>query len=299
MEDFRSGFVSLIGKPNVGKSTLLNKLVGEKIAIVSACPQTTRNLIRGIVTFDEAQIIFVDTPGITELSKVKTLLDRQIIRETLKGLKGTDLILFLVDGTPFSQEDDFILKNLKQLKKPVFLVVNKVDQLKEFQWKAISEEYLSHFPFSRVIPVSAKKETNLSILAGEMIQQLPVHPPYYPSDLITDSPERILIAEFIREKIFHFTRQEIPYSSLVKIQQFEERKNHLIYIRAAIYVEHSSQRGILVGKSGSMIKKIGEEARREIETHLGCKIYLDLWVGVKKAWRMRQKSFREIGPQMD
>jgi len=299
MEDFRSGFVTLIGKPNVGKSTLLNKLVGEKIAIVSACPQTTRNLIRGIVTFDEAQIIFVDTPGITELSKIKTLLDRQIIRETLKGLKGTDLILFLVDGTPFSREDDFILNNLKRLKKPVFLIINKVDQLKEFQWKALSEEYLSHFPFSRVIPVSAKKETNLSILVGEMIQQLPVHPPYYPSDLITDYPERILIAEFIREKIFHFTRQEIPYSSLVKIQQFEERKNNLIYIRAAIYVEHSSQRGILVGKSGSMIKKIGEEARREIETHLGCKIYLDLWVGVKKAWRMRQKSFREIGPQMD
>ena len=299
MEDFRSGFVTLIGKPNVGKSTLLNKLVGEKIAIVSASPQTTRNLIRGIVTFDEAQIIFVDTPGITELSKIKTLIDRQIIRETLKGLKGTDLILFLVDGTPFSQEDDFILNNLKRLKKPVFLIINKVDQLKEFQWKALSEEYSSHFPFSRVIPVSAKKETNLSILAGEMIQQLPVHPPYYPSDLITDYPERILIAEFIREKIFHFTRQEIPYSSLVKIQQFEERKNNLIYIRAAIYVEHSSQRGILVGKSGSMIKKIGEEARREIETHLGCKIYLDLWVGVKKAWRMRQKSFREIGPQMD
>ena len=299
MEDFRSGFVTLIGKPNVGKSTLLNKLVGEKIAIVSACPQTTRNLIRGIVTFDEAQIIFVDTPGITELSKIKTLIDRQIIRETLKGLKGTDLILFLVDGTPFSQEDDFILNNLKRLKKPVFLIINKVDQLKEFQWKALSEEYLSHFPFGRVIPVSAKKETNLSILVGEMIQQLPVHPPYYPSDLITDYPERILIAEFIREKIFHFTRQEIPYSSLVKIQQFEERKNNLIYIRAAIYVEHSSQRGILVGKSGSMIKKIGEEARREIETHLGCKIYLDLWVGVKKAWRMRQKSFREIGPQMD
>ncbi len=299
MEDFKSGFVTLIGKPNVGKSTLLNRLVGEKIAIVSACPQTTRNLIRGIVTFDEAQIIFVDTPGITELSKIKTLIDRQIIRETLKGLKGTDLILFLVDGTPFSQEDDFILKNLERLKKPVFLIINKVDQLKEFQWKALSEEYLSHFPFRRVIPVSAKKETNLSILAGEMIQQLPVHPPYYPSDLITDYPERILIAEFIREKIFHFTRQEIPYSSLVKIQQFEERKNNLIYIRAAIYVEHSSQRGILVGKSGSMIKKIGEEARREIETHLGCKIYLDLWVGVKKAWRMRQKSFREIGPQMD
>lgn len=299
MEDFKSGFVTLIGKPNVGKSTLLNKLVGEKITIVSACPQTTRNLIRGIVTFDEAQIIFVDTPGITELSKIKTLLDRQIIRETLKGLKGTDLILFLVDGTPFSQEDDFILNNLKGLKKPVFLIINKVDQLKEFQWKALSEEYLGHFPFSRVIPVSAKKETNLSILAGEMIQQLPVHPPYYPSDLITDSPERILIAEFIREKIFLFTRQEIPYSSLVKIQQFEERKNNLIYIRAAIYVEHSSQRGILVGKSGSMIKKIGEEARREIETHLSCKIYLDLWVGVKKAWRMRHKSLREIRPQMD
>jgi len=166
MEGFRSGFVSLIGKPNVGKSTLLNKLIGEKIAIISARPQTTRNLIRGIVTFDEAQIIFVDTPGIIELSKTKTLVDRQIIRETLKGLKGADLILFLIDGTPLSQEDNFILKNLRGLKTPVFLVINKIDQLKEFQWKALSEEYLAHFSFNHVIPISAKKATNLSILAG-------------------------------------------------------------------------------------------------------------------------------------
>lgn len=295
MKKFKAGFVTLIGKPNVGKSTLVNQLVGEKIAITSARPQTTRNIIQGIVTFDEAQMIFLDTPGIINLTQTKTLIDQHTIEEALKSLEGVDLVSVMVEPTPISEEDKFILENLKKIKKPVFLVINKIDEIKDLQLESLKKEYLNLFPFTRIIPISAKKGTNLSILVGEMIQYLPFHPAYYSSDLITDQPERVLVAELIREKIFILTRQEIPYSVILKVEQFEERKKDLIYIRAAIYVEHNSQKGILIGKSGKMIKDIGKLARKDIEKHLGCQVYLDLWVGVKKDWRKDKKSLKEMG----
>ena len=279
----------------MGKSTLVNKLVGEKIAITSARPQTTRNIIQGIVTFDEAQIVFLDTPGIINLTQAKTLIDQHTIKEALKSLEGVDLVGVMVEPTPISEKDKFILENLKKIKKPVFLVINKIDKTKDSQLESLKNEYLNLFPFTRIIPISAKKGTNLSVLIGEMIQHLPYHPAYYSSDLITDQPERVLVAELIREKIFNLTRQEIPYSVMVKVEQFEERKKNLIYIRAAIYAEHTSQRGILIGKSGKMIKDIGRLARKDIEKHLGCQVYLDLWVGVKKDWRKDKKSLKEMG----
>lgn len=295
MKEFKAGFVSLIGKPNVGKSTLVNQLVGEKIAITSTRPQTTRNIIQGIVTFEEAQIIFLDTPGIINLTQTKTLIDRHLIKETFKSLEGVDIISVMVEPPLISEKDKFILENLKKIERPVFLVINKIDKIKDFQLESLEKEYLNLFPFARIIPISAKKGTNLSIFVGEIIQYLPPHPAYYSSDLITDQPERILVAELIREKIFILTRQEIPYSVMLKVEQFEERKKDLIYIRAAIYVEHDSQRGILIGKSGKMIKDIGKLARQDIEKHLGCRVYLDLWVGVKKDWRKDKESLKEMG----
>lgn len=296
--NFKSGFVSLIGKPNVGKSTLINYLVGDKIAIISEKPQTTRNIIRGIVTFEEAQIVFLDTPGIVRLSETKTPIDRHIIEQALRGLKGTDLIVLIVDPSSISEEDKFIIENLRKIEKVVFLAINKIDKIKEKELRSLCQDYENLFPFVRIIPISAKKGTNISILAGEMIQYLPVHPPYYSSDLITDQPERVLIAELIREKIFSLARQEIPYSVLVNVNQFEQRKNDLIYIQATLYVEHSSQKGILIGRAGKMIKMIGEMARGEIEERLGCRIYLDLQVAVKKGWRRRKESLKDLGYQL-
>jgi GTP-binding protein Era len=294
-DNFRAGFVTLIGKPNVGKSTLINQLIGEKIAIVSPRPQTTRNVIKGIVTFDEAQVIFLDTPGIISLNKTRTLVDRHIIEEALRSLEGIDLIAIVVEPFSICEEDKFILQKLKEINKPAFLVINKIDKIKESQLESLKKGYSDLFLFSRIIPISAKKGTNLSIFMGEIIQHLPYHSIYYPSDFITDQPERILVSELIREKIFILTRAEIPYSTMVKVSQFEEREEGPIYIRVVIYVEQKSQKGILIGKSGKMIKEIGSLARKEIEKRLGCQVYLDLWVAVKKNWRRQKKSLKEMG----
>lgn len=293
---FKCGFVALVGRPNVGKSTLLNALVGKKIAIISPRPQTTRNIIRGIVTFKEAQIIFVDTPGIAELASAKTPLDRYIVEEALASIDGVDLIIFMTEPSPPARKDKFLLEHLKKVEKPVFLVINKSDKSKEGYIFALMEEYREIFPFQKMIPVSAKKGTNLSILVGEMINALPPGKPYYPRDLVTDQPEELILGEIIREKVFALTRQEVPYSTLIKIEEISERKGrNLTYIRASIYVEESSQRGILVGKGGRMIKEIGKLAREEIEKRLGTRVYLELRVGVKRHWRRKKESLQELG----
>jgi GTP-binding protein Era len=292
---YKAGFVTLVGKPNVGKSTLLNKLVGDKIAITSSRPQTTRNIIRGVVSFEEAQIVFIDTPGLMQIENAPTPVDKKILEETLRGLEGVDVVVAIVEPGKPSSEDLFILNNLKEIRKPVILALNKMDKIKEAEINAFISGYEKYFPFNKSIPISAKKGTNLSILVGEIIQYLPPHPPYYSSDLVTDQAERILVAEFIREKVFELTRQEIPYSVIVKVQEFKERTQNLTYISATIYTEHSSQKGILIGKKGSMIKKIGQLARKEIENRLSCRIYLDLNVGVKKDWRKKVESLKEIG----
>jgi len=294
MNKFKAGFVTLIGKPNVGKSTLLNKLVGEKIAIISSHPQTTRNIIKGIVTFEEAQIIFLDTPGIVKVSQAKTPIDKKVIGRAFKTLEGVDVAAFMAGPEKASPEDIFVINNLKGLKNPVLLVINKIDKIKKSLLEPLIKSYRDIFPFKQIIPISAKNGTNLSILVGELIRYLPDHLPYYPSDLFTDQAENILVAELIREKVFALTHQEVPYSVLVKVKQFEERKKDLIYINATIYTEYSSQKGILIGKSGGMIKEIGKLARKDIEERLGCRVYLDLRVGVKKKWRKQKESLREL-----
>lgn len=294
-KSYKAGFVTLIGKPNVGKSTLLNKLVGDKIAIISPRPQTTRNIIRGVVTFEEAQIVFIDTPGVVQIEKAPTPVDRKILEETLRGLEGVDVIVMVVEPGKPSSEDQFILDNLKQIKKPVILALNKIDKIKNMEVDRFLSFYEQYFPFNRALSVSAKKGTNLSILVGEIIQYLPVHAPYYSSDFLTDQAERILVGEFIREKVFELTHQEVPYSVMVKVHDFKERSKDLTYISATIYVEHSSQKGILIGKRGNMIKKIGQLARKEIEARLGCRIYLDLNVAVKKNWRRKIESLKDLG----
>ena len=293
--EFRAGFVTLVGKPNVGKSTLLNKLVGEKIAITSPRPQTTRNIIKGVITFEEAQIVFIDTPGLIQIEKAPTAVNKKIIEETLVGLKGVDIVVFMVDDREPSSEDYFIMNHLKGLSKPVILSINKLDRIDAYRVDSLTTSYQDSFLFNKSIPVSAKKGTNLSILVGEIIHHLPVHPPYYPSDLITDQAERILVSELIREKIFQLTHQEVPYSVMVKVDEFKERSANLVYISATIYTEYSSQRGILIGKRGRMIKKIGQLARKEIEHLLNCRAYLDLRVGVKKGWRNKMESLKDIG----
>lgn len=292
---YKAGFVTLVGRPNVGKSTLLNKLVGEKIAIISPRPQTTRNIIRGVVTFEEAQIVFVDTPGLMHIDKAPTPVDRKILEETIKGLEGVDVVVVIVEPKIPGPEDEFIFSHLKKIRKPTILALNKIDRIKKEEIDNYMGEYEKLFTFNKSIPISAKKGTNLSILTGEIIGYLPDHPPYYSSDLITDQPERILVAELIREKVFQLTRQEVPYSVLVKVHEFKERSRDLTYISATIYAEHSSQKGILIGKKGSMIKKIGELARKEIENRLGCRVYLDLNIGVKKGWRKNIDSLKDIG----
>ncbi len=209
------------------------------------------------------------------------------------------MIVLMVDCTsPISEEDKFIVEKLKTIEKIVFLAMNKIDKIKESELNSLCQDYENLFPFARIIPISAKKGTNVSILVGEMIQYLPPHPPYYSSDLITDQPERILVAELIREKIFALARQEIPYSVLVRVNQFEQRRKDLIYIQATLYVEYSSQKGILIGRAGKMIKMIGEMARSEIEGRLGCQIYLELRVSVKKAWRRRKESLKDLGYEL-
>ncbi len=296
---FKAGFVTLVGKPNVGKSTLLNKIIGDKIAITSPRPQTTRNIIKGVVTFEEAQIIFIDTPGLTQFEEAATPVDKKIIEATLMGLEGVDIIVFIAEPKEMTSEDRFILDSLKKIKKPVILALNKTDKIKSHQADFLISHYQEYFPFQRTIPISAKRGTNISILVGEIINYLPYHSPYYSSDLVTDQAERTLAAEFIREKIFELTRNEIPYSVMVKVHDFKERTNNLIYINATIYTEHSSQKGILIGKRGRMIKKIGELARKEIESRFNCRVYLDLKVGVKKGWRKDVTSLKDLGFEVE
>ena len=292
--DYRAGFVTFVGKPNVGKSTLLNKLVGDKIAITSRRPQTTRNVVRGIVTFDEAQIVFLDTPGLIELEKAPTLADRMIVEEALRGLAAVDIVVMVADNRHPEARDLMIIEQIRELERPVILAINKSDRMQPYQIEEQIQRFQTHFAFHRIIPLSATRGSNLTILAGEIIQLLPQHPPYYTTHVATDQTEQTLVAELIREKVFELARQEIPYSCKVQIDEFVERENGVTYIGAAIYVEHKSQKGILIGKKGAMIKSLGQRAREDIERRLNCKVYLALRVGVKKNWRNRITGFSQV-----
>ena len=289
-----SGFVSLVGKPNVGKSTLLNSILGEKVAIVSHKPQTTRNRILGVYTSSKGQIVFLDTPGIHQpIHK----LNEYMVEVALATLKEVDIIVLIIDGTRgITQEDRLAVGRVFSLEKakPVLGIVNKIDLMKPQETERRLRELEEQGPFTRVLALSALTGEGVNVLLDTLFSLLPIGPFYYPPDMITDQPEEFWIAEIIREKIFNFTHQEIPYSTAVVVEEIKEKENILV-VEAIIFVERSSQKGIIIGQKGQMLKKIGEAAREELERFLGIKVYLNLWVKVKEKWRKKEGALRELG----
>lgn len=289
---FKSGFVTVIGRPNVGKSTLINKIIGQKIAIMSDKPQTTRSRIQCILTQDDAQFIFLDTPGI---HKPKFKLGEYMLKAAEGTLKEVDVIFFVVDATEkFGGGEKYILERLSATDKPVILVINKIDLVDKEKVLPIIAEYSAKKNFSAIIPISAADGTNISELLTETKKFLPEGPKYYSEEMVTDQPERIIISELIREKILQVTEDEVPHSVAVDIEEISERKK-IFFIRAVIYVERDSQKGILIGKGGEFLKNIGKNARAEIEMLLGKKIFLDLWVKVKRGWRNSDGAIKNFG----
>lgn len=292
-EEFKSGFVAVIGRPNVGKSTLINSLIGQKVVIMSDKPQTTRNRIMCVLTQDDAQILFLDTPGI---HKPKHRLGEYMVKAAENTLREVDLILFVVDASEgFGAGEEYILERLSQVKTPVMLVVNKVDKMSREELLPIIKDYAAKRDFTSVVPISALHKDNLECLVKEVKSYLPDGPHYFPEDMVTDQPERLVIAELIREKVLHATREEIPHAIAVDIEEIKQRPNDDVYVRAVIYVERDSQKGIVIGARGALLKEIGKMARLDIENLLGSKIFLDLWVKVKKDWRNKEGSLRSFG----
>lgn len=293
-EGYRSGFVAIIGRPNVGKSTLLNRIVGQKVAIMSDKPQTTRNKIQGIYTSEDFQIIFIDTPGI---HKPKHKLGEYLVEVAYNTLKEVDAILYVVDATAeYGGGEEYIIRSLAGVKTPVILAVNKIDLIDDRgRISEIIAQYQNRYPFAEILPVSAITGENLAQLLQVLGGYLPEGPQYYPEDMVTDQPERFVIAELIREKVLHLTREEVPHSVAVVVETVKDRGNGKIYVEAIIYVERESQKGIIIGKRGQMLKEIGRLARLDIEAILGSHTYLDLWVKVKPDWRRREVDLRNFG----
>ncbi|GAK04180.1 GTP-binding protein Era [Geomicrobium sp. JCM 19037] len=290
---FKSGFISLIGRPNAGKSTLLNQVIGQKIAIMSDKPQTTRNKIQAVHTTADEQMIFLDTPGI---HKPKHRLGEFMVSQALDTLKEVDVVLFFIDvSEKFGGGEAYILESLQRVNTPVFLVMNKIDKIHPDQLLERIDEYRHHYDFKEVIPISALYNQNVDVLTKEIRKYLPEGPKYYPDEQITDHPERFIIAELIREKVLAHTRDEIPHSIAVIIDSVKERPNQKTYVQATIVVERQSQKGIVIGKQGAMLKKVGQEARKDIRVLLGSDIFLELWVKVQKDWRNKARFLNEQG----
>ncbi|MDI3327710.1 MAG: GTPase Era [Alicyclobacillaceae bacterium] len=290
---YKSGFVAIVGRPNVGKSTLLNHLLGTKIAIMSDKPQTTRNRIRGVLTREQGQVVFLDTPGV---HRPRHRLGDYMTKVALATLQEVDLILFVIDVTStFGPDEQVILDHLSGTETPVFLIINKVDLVEPETVLPLIERHKDRHPFAEIIPVSAVKGTNLDRLEEQIFRYLPEGPQYYPPDQVTDHPESFIISELIREKVLHLTREEVPHSVAVVVEETEQRENGVLYVRAVIFTEKESQKAILIGKGGGMLKQVGQLARREMEALLGTRIYLDLWVKVKKDWRNREALLRSLG----
>ena len=293
-QDFRSGFISIIGKTNVGKSTLLNSILGEKIAIISEKPQTTRNKILGIKNTHRAQMIFLDTPGI---HKARSQLNRYMVKEATRTYSEVDIVLLVIEAdTPSGEKDNFVVETLNKIEIPILLAINKVDLVKKTALLPLMDEYKNLCNFEGIIPISALSGEGVNLLVEELENLLPTGPRYFPEEMITDLPERFIVAEMIREKIFNLTSQEIPYSVAVMVEEFKEREDtDTIYIRAVIHVEKPSQKGIVIGKKGRLLKDIGKAARGDIESLLGTKVYLELWVKVDKDWSKDIKAMRRLG----
>ncbi|MEK3890691.1 GTPase Era [Bacillus sp. FSL K6-3431] len=295
---FKSGFISIIGRPNVGKSTYLNRVIGQKIAIMSDKAQTTRNKVQGVLTTNEAQMIFIDTPGI---HKPKHKLGDFMMKIAINTLKEVDLVLFMINAKEgFGRGDEFIIEKLQGLSTPVFLVINKIDQIEPDELFPLIEQYKEKYKFAEVLPISALEGNNVDRLLEQILLQMPEGPQYYPADQITDHPERFIVSELIREKALHLTREEIPHSIAVLIEKMEQKADQdIVHVMATIIVERDSQKGIVIGKQGKMLKEIGQRARLDIEHLLGSKVFLELWVKVQKDWRNKASHLRDFGFKED
>ena len=296
-DNFKSGFVAIIGRPNVGKSSMLNYYIGKKIAIMSDKPQTTRNKILGIMTKDDYQIAFTDTPGI---HKTKTELGERMVEASFSATKDVDLIIFMT--TPVKEVlkgDEIILSKLKK-NVPVFLVINKVDQLKKFNDIDLTiAKYMNLFPFEGIYPISIKDNKNMDVLLNDILKYLPYGPKYYPDEMVSDHSNSFLISELIREKILLLTKEEVPHSVAVVVDMMEEAENDYLDIYANIILEKDSQKRIIIGKDGAMIKTIKEASIKDIKKLLNRKIHLNLWVKIKKDWKNKPSELANLGYKKD
>ena len=292
-KQFKSGFVAIVGRPNVGKSTFMNYVLGQKIAIMSDKAQTTRNKIQGVYTNQDCQIVFLDTPGI---HKPKHELGNFMVESAYSALKEEDAVLFMVNAAEKrGPGDDFIIEKLKKIKTPVFLVLNKIDLISPDELLDRVESYQETIPFAGIIPISVLQGNNVQELMTTLTNHLPEGPQYYPSDQITDHPEYFVVSELIREKILHLTKEEIPHSVAVTVDKMQKDEFDKVHVYANIIVERPTQKGIIIGKGGKLLKEIGVRARKDIEQLLGNKVYLELWVKVEKDWRKKKSHLQDFG----
>jgi GTP-binding protein Era len=294
MAPFKSGFISILGRPNVGKSTLLNRLIGEKIAAVSDKPQTTRNRILGIKNIEGGQFIIIDTPGLHE---GRSELNRRMVRTAIASGRDADVLLFMIEArAPAAERDRQMTESLQGSKGIPFLVINKIDLVKKEALLPIIDRYQRLYPFEKIIPTSAATGEGVDILLDEILNYLPESPPYYPEDMVTDQTERFLVSEIIREHVIQQSYQEIPYSTAVTIEEFKEApEKNLVVIKGTIHVERVSQKKILIGKGGQKLKEIGEAARKEAEALLGKRVFLELWIHVEKNWTQDPGALDRLG----
>jgi GTP-binding protein Era len=294
MASFKSGYIAILGKPNVGKSTLFNRILGEKIAIVTDRPQTTRNRILGIKNVEGGQFIFLDTPGLHE---GHSELNCRMVQTAMASSRDADILLCIIEtSSPLTKEDRKMVESLKEGRGFPFLVINKIDLIKKERLLPLMDQYQRLHPFEKIIPVSAITGEGVDILMNEILKYLPESPPYYPEDMVTDQTERFVVSEMIREKVIYHTYQEIPYSSAVTIESFKEHpEKNLIVIQGTIHVEKDSQRKILIGKGGQKLKRIGEAARKDIENFLDKRVFLELWVNVERDWTRNPRALNELG----
>ena len=292
-DEFRSGTATIVGRPNVGKSTLLNRLVGQKVSITASKPQTTRHRIGGVLSRDDAQIVFVDTPGIHR--DRRSAMSRYLNRTARGAIDGVDVVIFMVEALRWTDEDDDVRRGLRESSKPVLLVPNKIDRV---PGREALLPFLDRFQhdgeFEEIIPVSARREENLSILVREVRARLPVRPALFPPDALTDRSERFLAGELIREKLTRKLDQELPYRLAVEIEQFREERQ-IVRIGAVVWVERSSQKGIVIGKGGRVLKAVGAEARANMESLFGRRVHLDIWVKARSGWSNDERVLRGLG----
>lgn len=293
MTEYKSGFVSIIGRPNVGKSTFMNRVIGHKIAIMSDKAQTTRNKIQGVMTRNDAQIIFLDTPGI---HKPKHKLGDYMMRVAKNTLSEIDAIMFMVNvNEEIGRGDEYIMEMLKNVKTPVFLVLNKIDLVHPDALMPRIEQYQKYMDFTEIVPISALEGLNVDHFIDVLKTYLPEGPKYYPDDQISDHPEQFVVSEIIREKILHLTSEEIPHAIGVNVDRMIKENDERVRVEATIFVERDSQKGIVIGKGGKKLKEVGKRARHDIEMLLGSKVYLELWVKVQKDWRNKVNFIRQMG----